>query len=298
MRKTINSVCLALCVLCFAPSSYGNGDGEIDYRNPENILKFADYLFQEGDYLRAIGEYQRYLFHSPEDSDAMLYKIGLCYGRAGDIGQAISFFRRIDTRSPLRFAASYQIAYIYLASGQYESSIRSLDQALNEAKNEDERRQLSLLTAFNYLHQRRWADAEHILGSQAFRDEGLANLASSLKRSAREGMSLPSKNSMLAGLFSAAVPGTGKMYCRQYGDGVYSLILIAITGLLAWDGFQENGIRSARGWIFGSMSAVFYFGNVYGSTIAARIYNHQLETSILNSLPRVPDDYYDAAKND
>jgi hypothetical protein len=45
-----------------------------------------------------------------------------------------------------------------------------------------------------------------------------------------------------------------------------------------------------RGWIFGSIGAVFYAGNIYGSTVAARVYNHQLEVSLLRSLPTVPDE--------
>ncbi len=286
-----NSVCLTFCILYLASFSYGDDGGQIDYHSPENVLKFADHLYQAGDYLRAVGEYQRYLFHSPDDADGTLYKIGLCYRRAGDSGRAISFFHKVDANSSLRFAASYQTAYTYFLSGEYERSARFLDQALNKTKNKDERGRLQLLTAFNYLHQGRWDNAEHVLGQLAFRDEKLTDIASSLKKSAQEGMTRPRKSPVLAGLFSTAVPGTGKMYCGQHGDGIYSLILIGVTGLLAWDGFQENGVHSVRGWLFGSMGAVFYAGNVYGSTIAAQVYNRQLETDLLRRLPAVPDDW-------
>jgi hypothetical protein len=36
-----------------------------DYYSQENVGKFADFLFEQGDYLRAAGEYQRFLFFSP-----------------------------------------------------------------------------------------------------------------------------------------------------------------------------------------------------------------------------------------
>jgi tetratricopeptide (TPR) repeat protein/TM2 domain-containing membrane protein YozV len=319
---------ISLLLLYLVSSSYGGSSEEIEYYSPENILKFADHLYQEGDYLRAAGEYQRYLFYSrqggssplwesgvrgdfrPQDTSSILYKIGLCYRQAGDTRRAISFFREVVTEYPksrLSFAASYQIACSYFLVGQYESSIQYINQALNETgletqdtrlnregKREEgrgeseegtpppssllplpllmsssEREQLQILAAFNYLHQRRWRDAEHILGSVAPEDENLLVLASALRASAREGISLPRKNPILAGLFSAALPGAGKMYCKQYGDGLYSLTLIGVTGLLAWDGFRENGFRSIRGWLFGSAAGVFYAGNVYGSTIAA-----------------------------
>jgi tetratricopeptide (TPR) repeat protein len=274
------------CILYLVSSSYGGSSEEIDHYSPENILKFAEHLYQERDYLRAAGEYQRYLFYSrqnassplwergargdlkPQDASSTLYKIGLSYRQAGDTERAISFFRKIATEHPesqFRFAAS-----------------------LDEAGNSDERGKLQVLAGFNYLHQRRWRDAEYILKSVAFKDENLNHISSGLRTSAREGISLPRKNPILAGLFSAVLPGMGKIYCKQYGDGLYSLILTGVTALLAWDGFRENGVRSVKGWLFGSVGVVFYAGNVYGSAVAARIYSRRLEADLLKHLPAVP----------
>ncbi len=269
----------------------GDDDGKIDYYSRENMLKFADHLYQEGDYLRAAGEYQRYLFYFPQDADSTLYKIGLCYLRSGKIRKAISFFDRLGLKYPesrFRFAASYQIAHSYFLLDRYEDSVQYINRVLDESKEADQRGQLQILVAFNRLYQRRWRDAEAILESLSSEDGNLSHVASLLRSRAREGAELQHKNPMLAGLFSAIIPGAGKMYCKQYGDGLYSFILVGTTGLLAWDGFRENGFRSVKGWLFGSMSGVFYAGNVYGSSIAARIYNRQLEADLLSRLPDVP----------
>ena len=266
---------------------------EMGYYNPENVLKFADYLYQTGDYLRAVGEYQRYLFYSPQDSDSTLYKIGICHRLAGNTKKAIDSFQKIAAagiESQIQLAASYQIAYSYFLSDQYENSIRYINQALDKTKEPDERGKFQILAAFNYLYQRRWYDSEHILESIVLEDENLNNTVSALRMSTQEAINLPHKKPALAGLFSTVVPGTGKMYCKQYGDGLYSLICVCGAGLLAWDGFRENGIRSISGWLFGSVSGIFYAGNVYGSIVAARIYNHRLETDLLRRLPPVPND--------
>jgi len=286
VSRVLRLVSCVLCLLCLASFSYG----ETDYYSPENTLRFADYLYQTKDYLRAAGEYQRYLFHSPEDADNALFRIGLCYRRAGDTVKAVDFFSKVDSESRLHFAASYQIAYTYFLSGQYENSIRFLDQTLDGTENVDELGRLGILTAFNYLRQKRWRDAEGILQPLILKDVELNGVASSLRIRAREGVNLPRKNPALAGLFSTVIPGVGKMYCGQYGDGIYSLIVVGVTGLVAWSGFQENGVHSVRGWLLGSMSAVFYVGNIYGSTVAAQIYNRQLESNLLKRLPTVPDD--------
>ena len=65
----------------------------IDYYTPENVRKFADFLYEQGDYLRAAGEYQRYLFYQPRESEEMRYKIALCYRFAGQTEQAIQNFQ-------------------------------------------------------------------------------------------------------------------------------------------------------------------------------------------------------------
>jgi tetratricopeptide (TPR) repeat protein len=280
-------------LLCIVSVVSGSGDGDIDYYSPENILKFADHLYQERDYLRAAGEYQRYLFCSFGNADSILYKLGLCYRRSGDLDKAITFFRRVadnNTDHHTKFAVSYQIAYSHFLSQQYEGSIQILNETLAETEDTDERGRLQILSAFNYLHQRRWHDAERTLDGLRLKDAEQIRIASSLRESAREGMELQYKSPLLAGLLSAIVPGAGKLYCKQYGDGFYSLFLAGVAGLLAWDGFRENGVRSIKGWAFASVGGIFYTGNVYGSAIAARVHNYQLETDLLIALPPVPDD--------
>ena len=285
MRRRIYVLMGLFCILCFVSAAFG----DTHYDSPENILKFADHLYQEGDYLRAAGEYQRYLFHSSQDADNVQYRLGMCYRRAGDTERAIASFHKL-TQSSLKFAASYQIAYSYFLSGRHKNSIQFLNEAMDRTEDNDERGKLQILSTFNHLHQKRWSDAERMLGTPKIRDEELSQTALTLRANAQEGMYLPRRSPALAGLLSAVVPGAGKLYCGQYGDGIYSLFLAGVTGLLAWDGFQENGVHSVRGWIFGSAFGIFYAGNIYGSTIAARVYNHQLETDLLKRLPAVPDE--------
>ena len=295
MRSFYSSVShffVSIILGCGILIASASGETNVDYSSPENILRFAEHLYEQRDYLRAAGEYKRYLFYSPQDADGTLYRIGICYRRAGDTEKAISTFRKVTTEhtdSSFRFPASYQIAYSYFISERYKSSIQYLDQVVGDAKDPNERGKFATLAAYSYLHQRQWHKAEQALASRTFADENLNRITSSLRASAQEGMNLPRKSPILAGLLSAVVPGTGKIYCKQYGDGLYSLILIGVTGLLAWDGFRDDGLRSVSGWILGSISGIFYTGNVYGSSVAARVYNRQLEIDLLRRLPIVPD---------
>ena len=53
-----------LTFLVFFVLVAGVAAAAVDYYSPENVLQFADFLFEEGDYLRAAGEYQRYLYYA------------------------------------------------------------------------------------------------------------------------------------------------------------------------------------------------------------------------------------------
>ena len=63
-------------------------DAFIDNYPPDNLEKqfdFAESLFQQGDFFRAITEYKRFIFFYPEDDlvEDSFFRIGESYFRAG-----------------------------------------------------------------------------------------------------------------------------------------------------------------------------------------------------------------------
>ena len=266
----------------------------IDYYSPENILKFADYLFNEKDYQRAVIEYERYISLADQASEEILYKTGLCYRNSGDTYKAIRYFQKIEDQHPdtnLKPALYYQIAYCHIISGSYDESIKYLDENINKLKNPDEVTKLQILKTLCYLKQKRWSSADKFLDSIHANNDNFSYILQSLRKSAQEGIAIKRKSPILAGTLSFLIPGLGKVYCNQYGDGIFSFMLINATGFLAYDAFRENNIRSIKGWFFAGISAIFYAGNIYGSYISAKIYNNQMEMNILNNLPELPDNW-------
>jgi len=81
------------------------------------------------------------------------------------------------------------------------------------------------------------------------------------------------KDPTKAAIFSAVIPGSGKIYAGRSIDGVFSFILIAGTTYLAYNGFQND--RNVKAWLFTGITGIFYIGNIYGSYINARLYNSQ-----------------------
>jgi tetratricopeptide (TPR) repeat protein len=251
---------------------------EVDYYSPGRIYRFAEYLEEKKEYLRASEEYQRYLFFtslSQAEKEKILYKIAHCYQRAKKFSRALNYYQQIikNPKSSLKEAAHYQIALIYFYQGKIQLSLNYL-QALQKQTFFSLRMQQ--LLAGNYLWQKKWQLGLSYLSS--LKPDKKTN---KLKSLALKGASLPLKKVVWAGVLSGILPGLGKIYAGRWGDGFYSFLIVGVLGWQAWHGFRQAGRNSTRGWIYGTLGTIFYLGNIYGSVMAAKIHNQQKEKLLL-----------------
>lgn len=260
-----------------------------EYYKPKNILRFAEHLYNEGDYLRAAGEFHRYLYYYdsiPDDADFIYYKIGLCYRFASDFQKSIYYFQQtIDSfpQSIYSHESYLQIAYVFFLMGKYEKSIFLSESNFSLVKSETTRVKMKQLKGISYIYQKNWSKALDYLNTLETKPQR-DSLTAQLKEFAELGKELPKKSKFLAGLMSTIIPGTGKIYANRTSDGLISLLTIGITSWQAYDGFQKNGSSSIKGWIWGTISASLYLGNIYGTIVAINIYNQQLETKLLKKV--------------
>ena len=259
----------------------------IQYYNPENVRKFADSLYEQGDYLRAAGEYQRYLFYLPE-SEEIRYKIAICYRFGGKAEQAIQGFEAIlqaSAKSQYVNRAYYQIGATYFLQGQFEQSIQFLSDVLPRITDTRQHAEAEQLIGLSYLKQKRWAEAGQLFQALQKSDIGqVREKAEVYHLYAENGANLPTRSPFLAGTLSTIVPGAGRLYTDRFGDALTSLFTVGLAGWQAYDGFRRDGISSAKGWTLGTLCGIFYVGNIYGSVISARVYNRHITDEFLATL--------------
>ena len=283
-RRTLR-VLLVLCsfVTC---AQARDCSSQVDYSTPANVRRFADYLYEEGDYLGAAGEYQRCAFALGQGGagvDSLYYRIGICYRLGRRPSESVNFFLRMTREFPqsgLADMAYCQAAYSQTLSGKYEESLSFARANRDRLSSQTARARLDAVTALNYLYQRRWDSARNLMASSETDGEP-DTLRAFLFDVAEEGRHLPRKSTFRAGVLSALIPGLGKVYCGRIVDGLFSL---AVTGITAWQAqraIDDHGASSAESWIYGGLSGGLYLGNVYGSAVAARIYNDSLERNLL-----------------
>ncbi|MBN1350541.1 hypothetical protein JXJ21_14085 [candidate division KSB1 bacterium] len=265
--------------------------GQLNYYAPEKIIYFANYLFNNGEYLRAAGEYQRYAFALNNDllSDSLLLKIGNCFQLGGDGEMARHTFRQIIEQHPgssLASLAHYQIASGMYEAGDYLESNAYIHKQLTQLPDGEIRLKMRTLSGVNYLKSRDWKIASNTFSALLAEtpQPPMDSLLTELHALSQAGLYLSYKSQIVAGMASAIIPGSGKIYAGRINDGLYSFFVVGLFSWQAYDGFEKDGLRSVKGWIYGAMSSAFYLGNVYGSIVSVKLYNQKLEQELLKKI--------------
>lgn len=268
--------------------SFVAAEESIEYYAPENVRKFADFLYEQGDYLRAAGEYERYLFYQPQEGEQIRYKIALCYRFAGHTEQAIQNLRMLLRMHPEgRFVsrAYYQIGATYFLQDEFGESARFLHETLPRITDTRQHAEAEQLIGLSYLMQKQWSEAGGIFRTlQESEVASVSQKAIVYHNFAKAGTRLPTRSPLLAGILSTIVPGTGRLYTGRLSDALASLLLVGITGWQAYDGFQRDGLSSVKGWTLGTIGGIFYVGNIYGSALSAHVYNRRVTDEFLATL--------------
>lgn len=236
----------------------------LDLHSNENKKKFADHLFCEKDYLRSIFEYESVLQSAKDDS--IKFKIGLAYQRLGEYQESMNIFSSL---MPGKDAENefYHSLFLMNDFKKFRNSLNSSREEVNPSVNK--------LYMFSYF----------------FTDETLPTIEKfyqtfpgekAVESFYRQKINPGYKSEITAVVLSALIPGAGKIYTGQYGDGITAFIA---TGLLAYLSYSNfNNDHDFRGWLFGSAAAVFYAGNIYGSAASAKIFNAGIKLNFESEL--------------
>lgn len=234
-----------------------------------HVRSFADSLFSEGDYYRAITEYKRFLHLSPADLDAdsIRYAIGLSYWRGEKWDAAIDAFLDIEPAGDE--PAWSRRAQLMLGESAYRKGDvpDALDAFVAYARSpaDDE---------FTPDARMRAAQCLFLLGktppTPVPEDPGSDRLGM-FSRRMEEAPRIPRKSPMLAGTLSALLPGAGQLYIRRPRDAVISFLLNGSLIALAIIAFDND--EPVAGGLISAVEVSWYAGNVYGAVNGAHKFN-------------------------
>lgn len=253
---------LLLCITTVRFAQTGN----IDFNSPNNIKKFADYLYCDDDYFRAAIEYER--LADINRSDTIEFKIALSYSFIKDYYSAIQKFSGIINSSVYFNEAKLEEMKVNFLINDF-AGLRSYFKnsfiaVVNKYQTEGEK-----LFNFSYLFtdDELPSKDEFLLPFDVNEEEKISSFYDWKKEP-------PYKKGTLAGIMSAVIPGSGKIYAGETGDGIVSFLTTTVFAFIAYDNFKAG--HTTRAWIWTSVAALFYAGNVYGSVAAAQVHNAKI----------------------
>ena len=95
---------------------------------------------------------------------------------------------------------------------------------------------------------------------------------------------IKNKNVLKAGVLSAVIPGAGKMYYGNWGQGFAALFTTALIAAEAYSGFKKKGVKSIHGWAYTGLFSVFYVGNIWGTVIGLKVKQRKAYENINHNL--------------
>ena len=253
-------------------------------QEPEAIRAFGDHLLRQGDYYRAITEYERFVFLAPEHPGAadVRLRIGEAYYFGEKWDAAARVFRALDaveSKPDVRAASQLYLAAVAMRQNDIQRASDLLERFLgdhpDDARRADVVGQLVLLD----LRSGRAAAAERRL-AQAH-ETGLAPPAPGAA-DLDEWRHLPRKSPLLAGSLSALLPGAGQAYVGHWSDAALALGLNAAFFWGTYEAFDRD--EDVLGCFLLALDTTWYFGNVYNAANGARRVNEDRQKRFFENL--------------
>lgn len=243
-----------------------------DLYNLENRIKFANYLYQEKDYIRAIDEFKHIL--NQTENDTLRFRFANSFLILNRYEEASENFKT------LFLSSLSDDAKLFFFKSNFLKNDFNFFRKLTENKNyipEKYENEISRLNSISYFLDKEKLPPQEIL-LKPFDD----SLQTKLYLFYQLKKNPPRKNPTQAAIFSSIIPGAGKFYTGEISDGIISFFATSLSLFLSINNFQHN--HQVRGWIFAGLTSFFYGGNIYGSYVSAKKFNDNTKIKIQDEI--------------
>lgn len=251
----------------------------------ENFFGFAESLFEEEDYYRAIGEYKRYIYLSPAEAlaEKATYRIAESYFKAKRWSDAILACDQFLAKYP-NSAFFYEILYL---KGRAEKLDKRYDDALRTfnfiAKSQAPGYYDKALfqNALTMLERTEWQLARNFL-KQITRESPLFSSAAAFSAELDHSDKLPHKSPTSAGILAAILPGAGHLYTERPTD---ALVAFLLNGAFIWGAIESfRHDNYVAGGILTFFEVGWYTGNIYSAVSSAHKYNRSKRDDFIEKI--------------
>ncbi|MFC1725180.1 tol-pal system YbgF family protein [candidate division KSB1 bacterium] len=191
-------------------------------------LKFAEYLYNTGQFYDAITEYKRVLFfnNGHKLKADIFYKIGICYKNGGFPDNSLFYITKAienETDNRLRNTYQFEFAKIMMKKGDYTTAKMELEDLMDRKLPSSMADSVNYFLGWSEISMLNWLSAENY-----FKNIKKSSYnTSQLFKSCIEGKKLKYKSAVKAILLSTFIPGAGQIYAGELLDGIIAFVLNA-----------------------------------------------------------------------
>jgi tetratricopeptide (TPR) repeat protein len=280
--KSCSALFLLFLLLCIPP--YAPAEILLD---PGRQFEFAEQYFQRGEFYRAIGEYERFIYFFPLSDKVPLarYMIGLSYLRGERYEEAIQAFNALieeyqHTEYALKSYLGVSKAYALLK--HYDMALTTLDNLITIGPDQQIRDEAHYQKGWVYLEMGMWEKARDGFEKISPENREKYNVKQILIE-LKKRRPIRQKSPTMAGLL-AIIPGAGHLYCDRKRDALISFLLNGAMIYAAYEAFDHD--LDALGGVITLFELGFYSGNIYSAVSSAHKYNRNERNRFLNYLKK------------
>lgn len=206
---------------------------------------------------------------TPLEGDSIDFLRGYAYYSAKSLDSAAISFSRVGERSPLFDEAMFFASLSNAHLGNYSQSNLFLDRvSATDAPTLNLRR---FETAGIHLLERDFAAFDSCFLLIDTTDYRIATEAADLLRVRGDLEAHRRKSPWVAGTLSALVPGLGKVYAGNLGEGIAAFLVTGSLMAVTAENWVKEGPTNWKTIAAGLLSTVFYVGNIYGSVATVKV---------------------------
>ncbi len=250
------------------------------------VMSFADDLYSRGDYYRAITEYERFVFLSPEASQAgrARLQVGMCYYKGEKWEAACEQFLKLKEQhsdTPEGRDAWLMLSKTFYRLQKYTVAEALIKEFIQKFPDDDRIGDALVMKGICLARfgNNEWArESFRRVPTNSVRSVDMDTLLALSER--LDGV--PQKSPGLAAGLSAVLPGAGQLYVERPRDATVSFLLNGITlaGMLA----AFNNHEEVVGCLFAVVEMSWYFGNIYNASTGAHKFNSRQRNSVFDQL--------------
>lgn len=257
----------------------------------DESMAFADRLFQEQDYFRAITEYKRERFYTSQESVSWYcsVKIAEAYWLSQKYESALSELFRLSNKKGLSVD---QNTWILTSIGLNYYGMRLFPNALSylnaglELQNEP---QLDLYRGLVLAESDEWHSAiEAFNAAQSVPSETSVHDASKIALDIAVASSeMPKRSPLAAGLMSTLVPGLGQAYSGHLFDAFQAIATVGVFALATYSVYlyeDDHDRPYVYSGILGAVTLTLHTTNIFGAVKTADYYNHKKRDEFVKPL--------------